>query len=420
MRGYKSFIFTLISLFFIPALIYARPACKDPNLALLIQKALQCNPQIQAARHRWLASRSAIPQASSLPDPMIEYEYRNVPVDPEMEEIPVKESMYGVRQEIPFPGKLVVRRKIARLQSEKMCFEYHASCRMVISQLKKMYYSLYFANKSVEILQKNKDILVQMEKVVRANYVVGKVPQQDIFRSQVEISRNQMRIIILCQEKATLAAEINKLLNCPLETPVRVSCILAITPICDLCQLYHQMEHCSPQFHGQLAQVEKNRKAIQLSQLDYLPDFEIGAYRIKDHAMDTEGSRVMLGATVPLYFATKQNYAVRQASFEYAAGVDDLFTTRQNLLFQIKNSVLQAERNLDLIHLLQTTIIPQGRLTWSSAQASYGVGKVDFFTVLNSLLTLQENEIELHREITEHEKAVAQIEEVTGMCYEFE
>jgi hypothetical protein len=42
------------------------------------------------------------------------------------------------------------------------------------------------------------------------------------------------------------------------------------------------------------------------------------------------------------------------------------------------------------------------------------VGTVDFLTLLSSLLTLQDNEIELHAEITEHEKALARIEEIIG------
>ncbi len=35
--------------------------------------------------------------------------------------------------------------------------------------------------------------------------------------------------------------------------------------------------------------------------------------------------------------------------------------------------------------------------------------------MLNNLLTLQENELEWHGELAEHEKAIAQIEETTGM-----
>ena len=45
---------------------------------------------------------------------------------------------------------------------------------------------------------------------------------------------------------------------------------------------------------------------------------------------------------------------------------------------------------------------------------TYGVGKIDFLTLLNSLLTLQDNELELQNEIVQHEKSVTQLEEITG------
>jgi hypothetical protein len=39
---------------------------------------------------------------------------------------------------------------------------------------------------------------------------------------------------------------------------------------------------------------------------------------------------------------------------------------------------------------------------------------VDFLTLLNSLYALQENELELATEITEHEKARARLEAIIG------
>ena len=42
------------------------------------------------------------------------------------------------------------------------------------------------------------------------------------------------------------------------------------------------------------------------------------------------------------------------------------------------------------------------------------MGKVDFLSLLNSLLTLQESQLELHSEMVNHERAVARLETVTG------
>jgi outer membrane protein TolC len=94
----------------------------------------------------------------------------------------------------------------------------------------------------------------------------------------------------------------------------------------------------------------------------------------------------------------------------------DLQALRQELLARIRDNVAKAERAEELIKLLRDAIIPQSRLTLASAQASYAVGKVDFLTLLNSLLVLQENELEFHSEMVEHKKALARLEGIIGVA----
>jgi len=122
-----------------------------------------------------------------------------------------------------------------------------------------------------------------------------------------------------------------------------------------------------------------------------------------------------LNVKVPLYYATKQREGVREAVAGREASFQDLQALRQELLARIKDNLAQAERSERLVKLLKDAIIPQSSLTLTSAQASYAVGKVDFLTLLNSLLTLQENELEFHSEMAEHEKALARLEGITGV-----
>ena len=71
---------------------------------------------------------------------------------------------------------------------------------------------------------------------------------------------------------------------------------------------------------------------------------------------------------------------------------------------------VQAQRAERLITILRDAIIPQATMGLQAAQAGYAVGKVDFLTLLNSLLTLQDSQLELHGEMVNHEKALARLE----------
>ncbi|HHY0177166.1 TPA: TolC family protein [Legionella pneumophila] len=392
--------------------VHAKPS---PMLSALIQEAMRCNPQIKAARDRWLAANHAIPQARALPDPMINAGYINMSGNIPGDVDPRKEQMLGGSQEIPFPGKLVVRGRIATLEAKRAVAEYQATSLTVIAQLKRIYYDLYFVNKSIDILQKNQLLLEDMEQSARTNYSVGKTPQQDVFRAQTEISRLLMRLVILRQERASLEADINRLLNRSLDIAIHTPSSLSVTSMrYDIKHFDALLKRRSPQLKMQQRNVEKGRQGVQLSKMDYFPDVEIEGGRLHDTAMHTKGYQVLLKATVPLYFMQKQNNGVRESLARYNAEIEDLHTTYQTLSFQVKNAFLLAQRSAQLIQLIQYTIIPQATLTFTSSQATYGVGKVDFLTLLNNLLTLQENELELHSEIVQHEKAITQIEETTG------
>lgn len=390
-------------------------AASSSVLSQLIQDARCNNPQIKAAHDRWLATQYIIPQSRSLPDPKIIAGYINMSGNSPMDVDPRNEQMLGASQEIPFPGKLIVRGQIATLEAKRAMADYQSTCLTVIAQLKRIYYDLYFVNRSIDILQKNQLLLEEMEKSTRANYSVGKSPQQDIFRAQTEVSRLLMRLVMLRQERASLQADINRLLNRSLDVLVSTPAKLPVTPLKhDLKHFYSLIKHRSPQLKAQKRMVEKGRQSIRLSKMDYFPDVEIGSGKLRDTVMHTKGYQVMLSATIPLYFKDKQNNAVRESIARYNADIEDFHTTYQTLSFQVKNAFLLAKRSSQLIQLIQDTIIPQATLTFTSSQATYGVGKVDFLTLLNNLLTLQENELELQSEIVQHEKAITQIEETTG------
>ena len=64
--------------------------------------------------------------------------------------------------------------------------------------------------------------------------------------------------------------------------------------------------------------------------------------------------------------------------------------------------------------MIQQGILPQARQSLESALAGYSVDKVDFLTLLSNQVTLFQWEVKYHRELTEYEKTLAEIESVVG------
>ncbi len=377
----------------------------DQGLAQLVQEALDQNPEIQAARQRWESAQAVIPQVQTLPDPKVNFVYWGLE----------QQAMYGMSQEIPFPGKLGLKGEIASRESERVEQEYLATRLAVVARLKEAFYELHMVHKSIDVISKNKQLLKDFEETAAARYAVGQAAQQDVLRAQTEISRLLARLASLEQRRQSSHAEINRLLNRLPSDPLGAPEEIRFTPMRrSLPHLNALVEQGSPLLQGRQKNLERDSQAIALAEKEYMPDFDVTALGVRDTRLARDSFQVMLSVKVPLYQTTKQREGVREAVASREASVQDVRAMQQELLARIKENVAQAERAEQLIKLLRDAIIPQSRLTLTAAQASYTVGEVDFLTLLNGLLTLQENELEFHSEMAEHEKAIARLEGIIG------
>ncbi len=393
-------------------------ASAEPVLDLntLVREATESNPEIKAARQRWEAAKAVVPQVGTLPDPVISGGYMS---RGSLASEPV--TIWGVMQEVPFPGKLQLREDMASREAERMEADFAAVRFRVIARMKESYFDLHLIHKALEIVEKNKGLLQDFEKTAKARYAVGKVAQQDVFRAQVELSRVLDRLAVLEQRRESLHAEINRLLYRPPAAPLGRPEEIKVTSMpAGIIEMSALAERQSPELKAQLKSVERGDTGVALAKRDYFPDFSLNFSAAPALQGDPMGNsyQALLGIKVPLYYARKQRAGVEGALSTREGARKDLEATRQSVLFRVKDNVVQAQRAERLIKLLRDAIIPQASLALESALAGYAVGKVDFLTLLNSLLTLQESELELHGEMVEHEKALARLEETVGGSFQ--
>ena len=380
------------------------------RLQSLIEELVVRSPEIRAARERWEAAKAVVPQVQTLPDPRLQLGYQRMPMTD-----PLQGAMYGFGQEIPFPGKLSLKGEVAQRDAERLEQEFNATRLRLIASLKEAYFNLHYVHKSIDIVGKNKNVLMQFEKTAKARYSVGQAAQQDVFRAQVEISRVLDRLAVLDQQKESLHAAINRLVNRSparsLGTPEEIQTTILTIPLQELNQ---RADEFSPALLATAKSIDRSERSVSLAKRQYYPDFDVTALGLRNDRINDNGYQVMVGIKIPLFYETKQKEGVREARASLEGAREEFAATRQDLLFQVKDGFVQAQRAERLITILRDAIIPQATLGLQAAQAGYAVGKVDFLTLLNSLLILQDSQLELHGEMVNHEKALARLEAVTG------
>ncbi len=130
------------------------------DLARLQAYALEHNPEIQAMEQRWRAAQARPSQEGSLPDPMINTAYHNEGFDRFTQgSSDFSFLRFGAEQEVPFPGKLSLKETVAAREADREGALYHATVLNVRTRLRVAYNDYFLADKSIEIVRRNKDLL---------------------------------------------------------------------------------------------------------------------------------------------------------------------------------------------------------------------------------------------------------------------
>jgi outer membrane protein TolC len=392
------------------------------TLKSLVDEALSNSPEIKAARARWEASTKRPSQVSTLPNPTIGIDYTNVSFDRlTLGKDNFAELGISASQEFPFPGKLSLKGRIAEEEAKAQEQLLAATTRKVLADLKEVYYDWFLVNKSIEIAQKNKELLQKFVDITESKYKVGKGIQQDVIKAQLEVSGFLERLELLNQKKEIVEARIRTILNRPVDSPLGKPEEVKKSELqLSLDEVYKLTESGSPLLSAKRNLVERNNKSLELARKGYFPDFVAGFEWFNRGKFTNDGPfgdlwQVKVGFIVPLYFWRKEKFGVEEAASELQEMKEDYNNASLNLSFNVKDKYLTAKTSEKLLDLYSEGIIPQANLSLNSAIAGYEVGNVNFLTLLDSISTLFNFEIAYYTQLIEYQKALARIEEITGV-----
>ena len=387
------------------------------SLTKLVQEATERNPEILAARRAVEAKRARIPQAGAWADPTITLSYGGNALPPFtlMRGDPSSNRQVMAEQMIPYPGKTHLRTEIAAHDADAETLAYEAVARRVAAEVKQAYFELAYLDRSLAILQKDREALEGFEKVTEIRYSVGKAAQQDVLRAQLEITRLSQRATMLAQQQRTLEAQLNSLRNVPIDTPVGAPA--AVQPsafVYTQDQLQEAAQSNYPVLKQRRTMVEQGRLSVDLARKEVRPDFRVGyLYMQRDGLPDMYG--ITLSTSLPLFRRRKQDMAIAEA----AANLESARQMQANeltvLRYQVQQDFLEVQATEELLKLYSQGIAPQSSLTLESSINSYETGGVDFLNVISNFQAVIDGEFDYHLQVTNHEKALARLEELTGL-----
>lgn len=419
-------------LLFVPCSLWAQDSVKSPSIvpntpasqsssqqALslddVIREALEKSPEAQSALHAVRALERRVPQAKTLPDPMVSVGWAgNLTPFSVMQGDNSSYRGLTVSEQFPSPGKLKLRGEIAGKEADAAQADYEAVRRRIGADVKAAYYDYFYFDRAIQTTNRNKELLEKLSKIAEARYRVGKAMQQDVLRSQIEISMLLEKLTMLEQQRATAQARLNAFLVRSPESPLPPAADVEPAPMTrSLDELYTLAAGNDTAVLRNQRMVERGRLGIALAQKEYRPDIGVGyMYQQRSGLPDMNG--VTVTVNIPVFYKSKQRQGVAEAS-EDLISAEKMRDNRLNeVRFELKQQYLAAKASERLLSLYSKGVVPQSSLALESSMAAYQVGNVDFLSLIANFTTLLDYETDYYRQLADYQTALARIESLTG------
>lgn len=417
MKKYLYFLIGIVFLFTTVPLFPQNAGPQSEKLTSLINEALANNPKLEAAIQRTLSVEKTIIQAGALPDPQLTISLSNLPINSfSFDQDPMTGKVISVMQMFPFPGKLSLATDIAEYEAAAVKYQQQEVRNQIIQMVKRVYYEIYAVDRAFETTEKNKVLMEQFVHVAETKYATGSGLQQDVLRAQVELSKLEDDLIMWEQKRLALVSRLNSLLNRPLTAPIsEIPAELSLPADAIMTYLPEQIEERRPLLLAWQERIQKAEAAIKLAERDIWPNFTLGAsYRQRNDLADGRQLTDFFSATfslnIPLYAKRKQKAKVAEKELGLKAVKSEYENVRIGILSEIESLRAELERNRKRVELYQDGILIQAQQSLESAHAGYRVGKVDFLTLINNWMMLQNYELQYYFALANFHKNLANYE----------
>jgi cobalt-zinc-cadmium efflux system outer membrane protein len=387
-------------------------------LSEIIQEALRENPLIQAAEAEWKASLETIPQAKSLPDPVLSYSHFGQSVETRLGP---QRNKISLSQKFPFFGKLSLRGKIAQSQASILEEQYTAVRADTVLKVKQYFFTLYWFDNALRIAKAEKEVLRRLARIAQKRYETGQANQQDVLKAQLEISKIEDKVLTLKQRRKAAASQLNSLLNrAPGAFLGEVAGFQVPRFPFELTDLYELAKQNRPELRKVRYLIVKNEKGLELAKKNFFPDFMIMVDYIDigggTSSSPNDGRNAWMGSigiNIPLWrkklraAETEQVVKLKSSESRYKDIENETLSRVNEFFFEVKTGEEQIE-------LYRYSLLPQAEQSLKASEVGYLAGKVDFLNLLDAERMLLQLKIAHFKAIADLGKSLAMLERIVG------
>ena len=392
------------------------------TLELLVALGYEWNPGLKSIREKIRAMLEQYPQAVYLENVLRQYNAFTKQLDTKVGPMLHKEM---VAMKFPFPGTLALKGQIITEDVLITQKEFEIALRDLVTEIKLAYYDYLFILEATRINEENQKLLQQMIAIAQTKFRVGQGKYSNVIMAQVELSKLANAIITLEQQRETVIARLNTLLNTSADLPLGIPVPVEESHIIPtLAELYVLAVEEHQEIQKQKLAISKMGLAVEMAKQMTYPDPTLGPSYFENRSMgelkQTQKMRMTFSTKRTLnparmaWFAHRSSY-IREMDVKIEAMEHQIEKLESNLRFVVKKHHFAMETANRSLRLYRQTLLPQAKQALDAANTAYQAAQIDFLSFLDAHRTLLNLRIEEQRALRDYRQHLAQLEQAVGM-----
>jgi outer membrane protein TolC len=385
------------------------------SVDVLIREVLARNPSLSQMVAAWEAASARFPQVTSLDDPM--FRFAAAPGSIGSNSVEFGYSV-EVSQKYPFPGKLELRGRNAAAEASAAGREVEDMRLQLIEAARNAFYDYYLVHRAQAVNDENLSLLKQARESAESHVGTGKPgAQQEVYQIDVEIGRQNERVVTLERMRKVALARLNTLMHLPPDAalpppPTKVVLAGVFPPV----EALRSQAAQRPDVQAVADRVAAEENALALAQREFYPDLEVGARYdtiMGNGPMRDLAGQVMVGINLPVR-CSRRRAAVAEAGARLAERRAALARLSDQVNYQVQEAYEQAAESEKLVHLYEDTILPAADKNVTAARNAYGPGQIALVSYLEAQRTKVGLYDRYYQTLAEYHQRRAALERAVG------
>jgi cobalt-zinc-cadmium efflux system outer membrane protein len=407
------FLFLLLQL----AQQHHRAAVAPMTLEDIETAATANNPEVRVMEQRVVLAKAAVIPAAGFDDPQFMYWAWGTPLLQPWN-VNQTQHMFMFSQTIPGSGKRELRYEAASQGVDVAEAELDSRKLDIASRVRAAFYDLLRNNDELRLHDQQIALAEQAVAAARIKYTVGRVPQQDVLKAQIGLTKLAEHLTMFIQDGDLTRARLNTLMGrdpaAPLEVEGDYENPSGLPSIAELQQT--ALDH-RPELKAIETAVRQGETKVRLSEKNYKPDVTLtGGYMLMPAgSVNRNGYIAEISLNLPWLNRSRHDAEIQEAQSQANAVRSELQTQRAMIFEEIQEAFIRANSAARLVELYRDTLRPQAQATLRSASAAYQTDETDFLNLIDSQNTALDVEYSYYRSLSDFDSRVADLEHAIGM-----